>query len=112
MESNGPKSKEHLHVAPIEDAMLLGLGFMTRHKATVDLDKGLFHIQGQSIPFIGLSRDSGNAVSAVRIRIPHRAVVPARSVIRIPCVPEDPLMGASYDTEPDVKDVLACRVFA
>lgn len=69
--------------------MLIGLDFMTKHKTTVDLKNGLFHLQGQTIPFIGHEGNSVNAVSAIGIRTPQRVSIPARSVFQLKCASDD-----------------------
>lgn len=110
IEIGGLKFKENLHVAPIEDAMLLGLDLMTKYNATVDLSKGLFHIQDRAMPFIRNKGDSGTAVSAIRIRTTNRVTIPARTVLRLECTSDKPLESEQYIIESDVKAALACRV--
>ena len=49
---NGLEFKENIYVAPLEDAMLLGLDFMSKHKVMVDIKGSQLLIQDQVIPFI------------------------------------------------------------
>ena len=39
---NGLEYKENIYVAPLEDAMLIGIDFMTKHQASIDMKKGHF----------------------------------------------------------------------
>ena len=43
---------ESLYVGPIEDAMLIGLDFMSKYQIEIDMKEGLFWVQGQKNFFI------------------------------------------------------------
>ncbi|XP_033750574.1 uncharacterized protein LOC117334856 [Pecten maximus] len=103
-------SFQEMYVAPIEGDMLIGLDLMAKHKASVDMKENTFHIQDRTVPFNTKLEASVDAVSAIRIRIARRVTVPARSVLRLQCVAEQPLEEKSYSIQPEIKAVLACRV--
>ena len=48
----GLQFNESLYVAPTEDAMLIGLDFMSKYQDEIDMKQGLFWVQGKKIPFI------------------------------------------------------------
>ena len=109
LEINGNVYKESIYVAPLEDAMLIGLDFMSKHQTTLDIKQGHIRIQDQNIPFIKGS-NSVPAVSKTQIRITKKTHIPPRSVIRISCVADSPLLPGLYIIEPDINTVLAPRV--
>ena len=47
----GLQFNESLYVAPIEDAMLIGLDFLSKYQVEIDMKQGLFWVQGQKISF-------------------------------------------------------------
>ncbi|XP_033753166.1 uncharacterized protein LOC117336666 [Pecten maximus] len=102
--------KENLYVALIEDDMLIGLDFMTKHKATLNMKENSFHIQDKVVPFEPKTEASVHAVSTVRIRTARRVSVPARSVLQLQCVPDQPLEDKPYLIQPEVRTMFACRV--
>ena len=106
----GLQFNESLYVAPIEDAMLIGLDFLSKYHVEIDMKQGLFGIQGQKIPFIEGKGNSVHDVHVTEVRMVRRTVIPARSALRIHCNTDHPLKPACYLVEPDVKTVLAPRV--
>ena len=95
-----------MYVAPIEDAMLIGLDFMSKYQVETDMKQGLFWVQGQKIPFIEEKGKSVHDVHVTEVRIVRRTVIPARSVLRIHCNTDLPLKPACYLLEPGLKQYL------
>ena len=106
----GLQFNESLYVAPIEDAMLIGLDFLSKYHVEIDMKQGLFGVQGQKIPFIEGKGNSVHDVHVTEVRMVRRTVIPARSALRIHCHTDHPLKPACYLVEPDLKTVLAPRV--
>ncbi|KAK3108384.1 hypothetical protein FSP39_020247 [Pinctada imbricata] len=107
---SGLEFKVSFYVAPIEDDMLIGLDFMSSHKATINMDQGYLNICNHEIPFVSIKGDSVPAVKKGDVRIATRTVVPAKSVLRVPCTANQPLKEGNYLIEPNVKTLLAPRV--
>ena len=102
--------QENLYVAPLEDDMLIGLDFMSKHKAMVDMKQGQICIQDQNVPFVDKKDNSVTAVTKTQIRMTRRTDVPPRSVVRIPCYAKQTLESQNYIIEPDITTLLAPRV--
>ena len=75
---------EAVTVAPIEDDMLLGLDFLLKHNATINMEDNVLNIQGHTIKFTSGKVDEMTAQVA-RVTIKKRVVVPAWSVLRLNC---------------------------
>jgi hypothetical protein len=90
--------------------MLIGLDFMSKYQAEIDLKQSLFCVKGKRIPFIEKKSDSDQNVNLTRIRVTRRTTIPARSVIRIQCSTDHTLPPPCYLIEPTIKTVLAPRV--
>jgi hypothetical protein len=77
---------ENIYVAPLKDAMGIGLDFMTKHKTAFNTNKGYIYIQGQLLPFIGIKvNNSVLAVKKTEDMIQKKSQIPPRSVLRITC---------------------------
>jgi hypothetical protein len=109
VEIMGLQFSESVYVAPIEDAMLIGLDFMSKYQAEIDVKQRMFCVKEKRIPFIEKS-DSDQNVNITQVRITRRTTIPARSVIRIQCSTDHNLPPACYFIEPTIKTVLAPRV--
>ena len=81
---------------------------MSKYQVEIDMKQGLSGLQDQKIPFI---EEKGDSVRDTEVRIVNCTVILARSVLRIHCYTYHPLKPACYLVEPDVKTVLAPRVF-
>ena len=107
LELNGLVINENLYVAHLENVMLIGLDFMTKHKAMIDMNQCQFCIQNQKVSFVGKKDNSVHAVVWTQVRIERRTVLPARLVLGIQCTTNQPLKPACYLVGPDVKTVIA-----
>jgi predicted aspartyl protease len=73
---------ESMYVAPIEDDMLLGLDFLLKHQANVNLGSQRLEIGNEKL---SLRVGKNNSVRVKRITVNKKTVVPAFSVLRMPC---------------------------
>ena len=80
---------------------LLGVDFLTRHRATVDCVKGCLTLAAEEVPFIHTGSDShqpsGTASSSFPITVLETIVIPGRSLLFVTAR----LNGASCKTVPD-----------
>ncbi|KAK3084013.1 hypothetical protein FSP39_006719 [Pinctada imbricata] len=110
LEISGNVYKESIYVAPLEDAMLIGLDFMSKYQTTLDMNEGYLCIRGKRVPFIDKGNNSVLAVNKTHIRIPKKTHIPPRSVLRISCITDKKLENGLYLTKPEVNTVLAPRI--
>ena len=91
-------------VAPIEDDMLLGLDFLVKHSAQIDLETNTFKIKDQKI---NMSNDRAiySQVRVTRVTIRKRVVVPAWSVLQLSCHVDKSLNQSIV--EPSVANLLS-----
>ena len=94
----GSKSyKEILHVAPIEDEMLIGFDFLLRLGAKLDMEKHVLTIGKESINLrLG---SEGAQTNTSKVVIAKRIVIPPNSVARVECKLDRDL--PDYVVEPD-----------
>ena len=72
-----------LHVAPIDQDMLLGFDILChRGKCVLDMPNGILTFDGQEIP---LDVGSSGHVQVARVTVARRRVIPPNSAIKIPC---------------------------
>ena len=95
---------ESVYVAPIEDDMLIGLDFMLRHNATINLGGAYLEMGKEIVPIITGNNKSTETVKVAKVTVKKRAVVPAFSVLRIACSISQPL--SEYIVEPTVQSTL------
>ena len=62
IEIDGHVFKENLYVAPLRDAMLIGLDFMSKHQVMVDMKSSQLCLLDHKVQFID---KEGNSVQAV-----------------------------------------------
>ena len=68
---------EDVHVAPIEDDMLLGLDFLRRHRIDVHIKDMELAMEEQAIPMeFGITPEP-NGVA--RVKLQHRVVIPSNT---------------------------------
>ena len=79
---HGFEFRQSLHVAPIDCDMLLGMDFLSRYRANLDLGKLTLTLNGKTmkVAFGAKAKPSVN-----RVTIPTRTVVPPSSVVRLTC---------------------------
>ena len=95
---------EPLYMAPIEDDMLLGLDFLLKHKARVNLAESYLEIGEKKVSFV---MGENNSVKVKRITVTKKLVVPAFSVLRVPCNMDT--LDSQYMVEPIVDNLLSPR---
>ncbi|MEW8548561.1 MAG: retropepsin-like aspartic protease [Candidatus Thiodiazotropha sp.] len=89
--------EEQIYVAPIEDDMLLGIDFLEKHKADIDICERQLKLDGITLP-MQLSSD-GKPPKVARVILNKRTVVPPNSVVKVKGFTE---MGDQpYTIEPD-----------
>ena len=70
-----------LYVAPIEDDMLLGLDFLSKHKTKIDINRQLFTIGQNNIAmYQGPEKDIPVVAT---VTLPRRTVIPSHSVVQV-----------------------------
>lgn len=74
---------ESIHVAPIEDDMLLGFNFLVRQWATLDMKKHLLTI-GNSTISLRVGSD-GAPPRVCKVTVARRRVIPHNSAIKVKC---------------------------
>jgi hypothetical protein len=79
---HGFEFRQSLHVAPIDCDILLGMDFLSRYRANLDLGKLTLTVNGKTmnVTFGPQSKPSVN-----RVTILTRTVVPPSSVVRLTC---------------------------
>lgn len=90
---------EHVYVAPIEDKMLLGLGFLRKIGASAHLASDVLTIGNEKIPMkFGGSASSLKRIA--RITVIEPILIPPKTVARVPCKLNCPL--SDYVVEPSL----------
>ncbi|KAK3098425.1 hypothetical protein FSP39_019321 [Pinctada imbricata] len=107
---NGLVFKEAMYVAPLDDDMLIGLDFMSKHQVMVDLKESQICIQDHVVSFVNKMGDSAKAVTKAKVRLLKRSIIPPHTAVRIPCYTDQPLKASNYLIESDVKTVLVPRI--
>jgi hypothetical protein len=81
---------ENIYIAPLKDAVLIGLDFMSKHKTALSINKGYIYIQGQKLPYIGIKvNNSVLAVKKSKVMIQKKSQIPPKSLLRITCSAAD-----------------------
>ena len=75
--------QERVYVAPIEDCMLLGLDFLKKHGATIDIVGATMCLNGQVVPMA----QEGELVEArvANVTVARTVIIPPNSVAMIKC---------------------------
>ena len=87
--------------------MLIGLDFMLRHNATINLGGAYLEMGKEIVPIITGNNKSTETVKVAKVTVKKRTVVPAFSVLRIACSISQPL--SEYIVEPTVQSTLVPR---
>ncbi|KAK3085526.1 hypothetical protein FSP39_004678 [Pinctada imbricata] len=94
--------QESIYVAPIEDNMLLGLDFLKKHKAKVDLSRDTIAIGNET-----LSMNNGEQVKVAQVKVRRKIKIPARSAPKVSCELNMPLY--EYVVEPELDSLMVPR---
>jgi hypothetical protein len=101
---------ENIDAAPFEEAMQIGLDFMSKHKTTLNINEGYTYIQGQQLPFIGIKvNNSVLAVKKTEVMTQKKSQLPPRSVLNIPCSADHRHNNGLFLIELTVNLVLSLR---
>ena len=73
--------KWDIYIAPISDDFILGLDFMAKHKAVVDLEGNNFVVNQQSIPATLKRNGDGVSFQVSRVFLLRKTVVPPNTVV-------------------------------
>ena len=111
IEIDGLVFKENLYVAPLGDAMLIGLDLMSKHQVMVDMKSSQLCLLDHKVQFIDKEGNSVQAVTKTRVRITKRIDIPPQSVVRVPCHAEKLSENQSYLIESDIATVLVPRTY-
>ncbi len=80
--------EENIHVAPIQNDMLLGLDFLRRHQALINIPESYIQIGGENIAMVcGKSDTTGASVS--RVVVCKTMICPPNSLTKVPCSVND-----------------------
>ena len=80
--THGFEFRQSLHVVPIDCDMLLGMDFLSRYRASLDLGKLTLALNGKSM---NMTFGPKAKPSVNRLTIPTCTVVPPSSVVRLTC---------------------------
>jgi hypothetical protein len=78
----GFEFRQTLHVAPIDCDMLLGMDFLSKYRANLDLEKLTLTLNGKTM---NVTFGTEAKPSVNRVTIPTRTVIPPSSVVRLTC---------------------------
>ena len=78
----GFEFRQPLHVAPIDCDMLLGMDFLSKYRAKLDLEKLTLTLNGKTM---NVTFGTETKPSVNRVTIPTRTVIPPSSVVRLTC---------------------------
>ena len=91
--------RETLHVAPIQDQMLIGLDFLKRHNAKINTSTGTLVLDDKRVVF---AEDYCiPEVKVAKVTVQQKVVVPPMSVLQIPCKLSEQLND--YEIAPSVE---------
>ena len=91
--------EEQIYVAPIEDEMLLGIDFLEKHKADIDICERQLKLDGITLP-MQLSSD-GTTPKVARVVLNRRTIIPPNSVVKVTGFTK--MGNQPYTIEPDKK---------
>ena len=111
IEKDGLVFKENLYVAPLGDAMLIGLDFMSKHQVMVDMKSSQLCLLDHKVQFIDKEGNSVQVVTKTWVRITKRIDISPQSVVRVPCHAEKLSENQSYLIESDIATVLVPRTY-
>ena len=94
--------REIIHVAPIEDDMLLGIDFLMQQKMKIDMETNLMTL-GKDTISIHFGREHGEP-RVSRVKIAKRKVIPPNSVAMVTCKMNENM--PDFTIEPDSKLVV------
>ena len=89
--------KDTIHVAPIQDKMLIGLDFLNRHNAKINISAGTLVLDDKIVVFAE-EGPSLPKVKVAKVTVQNKVKVPPKSVLQLPCVLSDKLQ--QYAIEP------------
>jgi hypothetical protein len=94
--------QERVYVAPIEDCMLLGLDFLKKHGATIDIVGATMCLNGQVVPMA----QEGELVEArvANVTVARTVVIPPNSVAMVKCSLGKPI--GTFAVEAECGDVI------
>ena len=89
--------QERVYVAPIEDCMLLGLDFLKKHGATIDIVGATMCLNGQVVP---MSQEGGLVEARVaNVTVARTVIIPPNSVAMIKCSLGKPIGTFAIEAE-------------
>ena len=71
-----------IYVAPITDEFILGLDFMVKYNAVVDLSNNTFSLDGKTISAVLKKNGKGEQYQVSRVFLKRKVVIPPNSVVR------------------------------
>ena len=74
------KSKWRFVTANINDNIILGIGFLVKFGAVIDMANYTVHINNEAIPYVCLVVNEGEEINLYRISIKKKTVVPPHSL--------------------------------
>ena len=80
----GAVKYKEVYVAPIEDDMLLGLGFIRRHGVDIKITEGVLQIGEENIP-MNIETKQAAIAKTRRVMVASRVVIPPNSVKVVSC---------------------------
>ena len=96
--------REIIHVAPIEDDMLLGIDFLMQQKMKIDMETNLMTL-GKDTISIHFGREHGEP-RVSRVKIAKRKVIPPNSVAMVTCKMNENMPDFTIEPESDSKFVV------
>ena len=96
--------REIIHVAPIEDDMLLGIDFLMLQKMKIDMETNLMTL-GKDTISIHFGREHGEP-RVSRVKIAKRKVIPPNSVAMVTCKMNENMPDFTIEPESDSKFVV------
>ena len=96
--------REIIHVAPIEDDMLLGIDFLMQQKMKIDMETNLMTL-GKDTISIHFGREHGEP-RVSRVKIAKRKVIPPNSVAKVTCKMNENMPDFTIEPESDSKFVV------
>ncbi len=101
---------ENIYVAPIQDDMLLGLDFLRRHQALIDIPHSSIQIGEERIP---MSSEMSGDLSVSKVVVTKTTVVPPNTVVRVPCTVDEEVSRGVFMVEgvEDLKVLIPDSVF-
>ena len=81
--------QEAVYVAPIEDDMLLGINFLVKHDANLDLKNSILSLGSDQIPME--SKSDKKQPTLAKVSVFKRRVIPLNSMTHVECCLAEPL---------------------